>query len=108
MGIETAMALGAEQMRNTNVALAQDQVQVRVHAFRTGFTDDPEGRQIYWHMLVVGLVNDGARIQFFKKEAVIGGPGAAAMDRMGRGCVGRRCFKGLQAHSIDSLCFQLR
>jgi hypothetical protein len=94
MGVETAMAGGTEQMGDTHVALPQDQVQVRLHAFGTGFTDNAEGRQIHWGMIVVWLVDDRAGIQLVKQEAVVGAVVTAAGDRVGRCGVAGRCFKG--------------
>jgi hypothetical protein len=93
MGIETAGALGAEQMRGPHITLAQHQVQVSMHALGTGFADGAESYQAHKTAVVVRVVDHGNRVKFGQLEAVIGVLLAPALDREGSRLIGRR-FKG--------------
>jgi hypothetical protein len=105
VGVETACALRAEQVRGSNIALAQYQVQVRMPALRTGFAHGTESCQAHRRTVVIGMIDHDAPIQLGQVEVVISVVPAPALDREGRGFRGRR-FKDWHTHSIDSLCFK--
>ena len=105
MGVEAAVAVGAEQVGQADVALPQYEVEVCVGAIRARFTDCAESGQRYRCLVVIG-VDDCSRIEFSQEKAVIRAPLTAILRRMGCPGVAGRRFKSLQAHSIDSLCFQ--
>jgi hypothetical protein len=92
--VETAVALGTEQVRGTHATLPQDKVQMCLHALRTSFTDGAESRQVD-RLAIIAVVDDDVRVELGQEQAVFGVALTAAGDRMGRWCVAGRRFKGL-------------
>ena len=106
MSVETAVAFGTEQVGQADIALPQYKVKVCLGAVRAKFTDRAESGQCYWYLVVIRLVDNCLRIELGQEKAVVRVPSAATLRRVrSRSDAGRR-FKGMHAHSINSLCFK--
>jgi hypothetical protein len=107
MGIETAVAGGAEKVGGTDATLPQYQFQVGLGTLRTGFADAAAGSQVDGRTVVVEMIDDGMGVEFGKDEAIFIVRVAAAVNRGRFAGVAGRSFKGEKAHSIDSLYFRM-
>ena len=70
MGIETAMALCAEQMRDAHTLLSQYQFQVGVLALGAGFAHGAEGNERNWNPVAVEVVYHGIGRQLGQNQVV--------------------------------------
>ena len=68
MGVETAGAVGTEQVRHAYARLSQHEFQVRPAALGTHFADAAEGKQIEGRAVTIDIVDHGAWIEFAEDE----------------------------------------
>lgn len=85
MGVETAGAVGTEQMRHADARLSQHEFQVRAPALGTDFADIAEGEQIEGRAVVIDMVDHGAWVEFAEDEVACGMIATATVWR-------KRCF----------------
>jgi hypothetical protein len=71
MGVETAFAVGAEQMGHTHASLSQDQLEVGLLALGADFADAAEGEQVERRAVAVERVDDGTRIEFAQDKVAV-------------------------------------
>jgi hypothetical protein len=68
MGVETAGAVGTEQMGYAHARLAQYKFQVRLPALGTHFADAAEREQIEGDAVAIDVIDYSARIEFAENE----------------------------------------
>lgn len=85
MGVETAGAIGAEQVCHPHARLSQHEFQVRLLALGTDFADAAEREQIEGGAVVIDVIDDDAWIEFAKDKVALGMMATATVGR-------KRCF----------------
>jgi hypothetical protein len=70
VGVETAGAVGAEQVGHAYRRLAQDQFQVAALAFRTDLPDTAESQYVKRLPFIVEMVDDRARVELAENQTV--------------------------------------
>jgi len=68
MGVETAGAVGAEQVGHAHARLSQHEFQVCPPALGTHFADAAEREQVEGDAVAIDIVDHGARIEFAENE----------------------------------------
>ena len=69
VGVEAAMAFGAEQVRQAHAFLPQNESQVDIAALRASFPHMPKGDQGLGHAVVIEVVDDAFRGQFTQDKS---------------------------------------
>lgn len=85
MGVETAGAVGAEQVRHAHARLSQHEFQVRAPALGAHFANAAEGEQIEGRAVVTDIIDHGAWIEFAENEVACSMMATATVWR-------KRCF----------------
>jgi hypothetical protein len=70
VGVETAGAVGAEQVGHPHSGLAQDQFQVAALALGTNLSDSAESLYVKRLPFIVDMVDDHARIELAENQTV--------------------------------------
>jgi hypothetical protein len=71
VGVETAGAVGAEQVGHAYGGLAQDQFQVAALAFGTDLPDTAESLYVKRLPFIVEVVDDRARVKLAENQTVL-------------------------------------
>ena len=66
--VETAFAVGTEQVRHAHAGLSQHQFEVGLLAFGTDFAHAAEGQQIQRRAVIAAGIDNGKGIEFAKDE----------------------------------------
>jgi hypothetical protein len=102
MGVETAFAIGAEQVGDAHGSLAQHQLQVAMLALRTNFTHIAECHQVQGRARAVEVVDDCIWVEFAKDQVLVGTLLAAARRFRFPGVI-RHHFRDTHSHWTDSI-----